>query len=226
MSQVARRRRLLLPEMEGPMARWYDKQRGTPGQMAVWRKQAAELTAGLPEGAAVPDVAPGPANRAVEMARTGRLGVTGLDTSRTMVEIARGHAEEAAVAVDFRHGDAGAMPFAAGSFDLIVCQAAFKNFRQPVRVLDQMHRVLRAGATAVIQDMSRDATDADIAREVAAQGLSALNATITRQILKGLRRRAWSPDRFRELVAGSAFGVCEILAEGIGLEVRLQKTAA
>src|SRR5258708_4192449 len=114
------RRRHLLPEMEGTTARWYARQRGTPSQIALFRQQAAELTAGLPKGADVLEVAPGPGYLAVEMARLGHVKVTGLDISRTMVEIAGENARAAGVAVDLRHGDATAMPFADESFDLVV----------------------------------------------------------------------------------------------------------
>jgi len=41
------------------------------------------------------EVAPGPGYLAVEMARWGRLRVTGLDISHTMVEIATEHARKA-----------------------------------------------------------------------------------------------------------------------------------
>src|SRR5262249_61918754 len=113
------RRRHLLPEMEGMTARWYARQRGTPSQIAVFREQAAQLTAGLPDGADVLEVAPGPGYLAIEMARRGHFRVIGLDISRTMVEIARENAAAAGVAVDFSRGDATAMQFADGSFDLI-----------------------------------------------------------------------------------------------------------
>ena len=146
-------RRLWLPEMEGIMARWYARQRGTPSQIEAWRKQAAQLTVGLPPGAAVLEVAPGPGYLAIETARLGRFHVTGLDISRTFVEIASEKARQAAVGVDSRHGDAAAMPFEPEAFDLIICQAAFKNFRRPVSALDEMHRVLRSGGVAVIHDM-------------------------------------------------------------------------
>lgn len=219
------RRRLLLPEMEGVTARWYARQRGTPRQIAVFRAQAAELTAGLPAGAAVLEVAPGPGYLAIEMARLGRFPVTGLDISRTMVEIGHEQARAAGVAVDFRHGDATAMPFADGSFDLIVCQAAFKNFRRPVSALDEMHRVLRPAGLAVIQDLRKDASAADIAREVRSQGSGAWSGFVTRRILGRLRDRAFSADQFERLVAESRFSTCTIEADGIGLEVRMQKTA-
>ena len=51
-----------------------------------WRRA---LRQGLPEGGDVLEVAPGPGFLSVEMAKTGRLRVTGLDISKTFVEIAR-----------------------------------------------------------------------------------------------------------------------------------------
>src|ERR1700730_11920508 len=141
--------------MEGPIARWYAGLRGSTRQIELYRKQASQLTAGLPAGAAVLGVAPGPGYLAIEMARLGQLHVTGLDISHTFVEIASENARRAGLSIDFRQGNAASLPFAPESFDLVVCQAAFKNFTQPVIALDEMHRVLRRGGTAVIQDMSR-----------------------------------------------------------------------
>src|SRR3569833_566323 len=118
-----------VPEMEGIQARWYAKNRGTEAQLAQYRRQAAEVTAGLKEGADVLEVAPGPGFFAVELAKRG-FRVTGLDISHTMVEIARENG--AGLEIDFRQGAVPRAPFDAESFDFLVCQAAFKNFRQPV----------------------------------------------------------------------------------------------
>jgi ubiquinone/menaquinone biosynthesis C-methylase UbiE len=211
----------LLPEMEGTTARWYAKNRGTESQLALVRRQAAELTAGLSRGARVLEIAPGPGYLAVEMARLG-FDVTGLDISKTFVEIATEHAHAAGVSADFRQGDVAAIPLPTGSFDRVVSQAAFKNFADPVTALDEIHRVLRPGGIAVIQDMSKDASSADIAGEVRAMNLSGWNAFTTRMILGTvLRRRAYSPAQFESLVAESTFRTCAIRTEGIGLEVRL-----
>ncbi|MGA3183051.1 MAG: class I SAM-dependent methyltransferase [Candidatus Dormibacteria bacterium] len=224
---AAPRRRFQLPEMEGRQARWYARTRGSATQMEVFRQDAARLTSGLRADATVLEVAPGPGYLAVEMARPGTLRVTGLDISRTMVEIATESARAAGVSVDLRRGDVTAMPFEKDAFDLVVCQAAFKNFKQPVSALDEMHRVLSPGGLAVIQDMNRDASDAAVAAEVRGMKLSRVNAFMTRLILaRFLRRRAYSPARFRSLVALSAFPSCEISTEGMALEVRLRKPEA
>jgi len=209
--------------MEGMVARWYSGLRGTESQVEAYRKQAAQLTAGLREGAAILEVAPAPAYFTIELARLGRFRVTALDISRTFVDIATENARQQGVSVDFRHGNASDMPFDEGSFDLIVCQAAFKNFAHPVVALDEMHRVLRPGGAAVIQDMSKGASAADIDHEVSGMRVSRVSAFMTRVTLKRLRRRAYTVDQFRALAASSAFGSSNIQASGIGLEVRLRK---
>ena len=218
-----RQKRFRMPQMEGAMARWYARQRRSGSQIEAYRTQAAQLTGRLPSGADVLEVAPGPGYLAIEIARLGRFHVTGVDISRTFVEIASENARQAAHSVDFRHGDAESMPFDNRSFDLVVCQAAFAR---PVSALDEMHRVLRPGGTAVIQDLSREASGADIDREVRRMRLSRLNTFMTKRILAALRLRAHSRARFERLAAESAFRTCDIQTEGIGMEVRLTRPAA
>jgi len=215
-------RRHLLPEMEGFSARWYARQRGTPSQIAIVRREAAKLTAAMPSGAVL-EVASGPGYLAVEIARLARFQVTGLDISHTMVEISKENAAAAGVNVEFRQGDATEMPFADGSFDLIVSQAAFKNFKRPVSALNEMHRVLRAGGKAVIQDLRKEASAADIDREVDSQKVGAVSGFMTKRILGWLRNRAYSAGHFESLVAESNFRTCEIKSDGIGLEVWLSR---
>src|SRR5690348_15609030 len=93
------------PPMEGFVARWYAKSRRSGSQIEDWRRQAAELTTDLPEGAHLLEVAPGPGYFAIELARLGRFHVTGLDISHTFVEIAQANARQAGVPVNFRQGD-------------------------------------------------------------------------------------------------------------------------
>ncbi|AUI62767.1 class I SAM-dependent methyltransferase [Amycolatopsis sp. BJA-103] len=223
MSNIKDRKRFkLMPEMGGALARNYARQRGTEPQIEHWRKQARELTTDLPEGAKILEVAFGPGYFAVELARLG-FSVTGLDVAPTFVEIASDYARAQGVEAEFREGDVAAMPFEDGSFDFVVCQAAFKNFVWPVKSLDEMYRVLRPGGTAVVQDMNRDATDGDIVRDVESMKLGKLAALGVRQALGQLRRRAYTPVDFSGLVAETAFRTCEVTTEGISLDVRLTR---
>jgi ubiquinone/menaquinone biosynthesis C-methylase UbiE len=220
---VQEKRRKLIPEMEGRQARRYARQRGSGNQPAGYRARAAELAAGLPDGAEVLEVAPGPGYLAVELARAGRFAVHGVDVSRTMVEIATEYAAEQGVALDFRHGDVAELPFPDGSFDLVVTQAAFKNFTEPVRALDEIHRVLKPGGTAIVEDLSADATHDDIAAEVDGMALGRAAALVTRGVLEFLRRRAYGREQFAALAARSRFGTAEIAHSGVSVTVTLRK---
>ncbi|MEV4622804.1 class I SAM-dependent methyltransferase [Asanoa sp. NPDC049573] len=222
MTQTQRRK--LIPEMEGPMARWYAKQRGSAPQLAGYRRQAAALAADLPAGATVLEVAPGPGYFSIELARLG-FKVSGLDVSHTFVELATERARAEGVPVAFRQGDVAALPFADDSFDVVVCQAAFKNFVDPVRALDEIHRVLRPGGVAIIQDLNRGATADDIRADVAGMGLNRFNGAVTRISLGGLKRRAYAASDFERVASDSAFHGSRTRADGMLLEVRLTKAA-
>jgi SAM-dependent methyltransferase len=139
-----------------------------------------------------------------------------------MVEIATEYAAEQGVAVDFRHGDVAELPFPDGSFDLVVTQAAFKNFTEPVRALDEIHRVLKPGGTAIVEDLSADATHDDIAAEVDGMALGRVNAFVTPGRCTFLRRRAYGRERSRAR-RRSRFGTAEIATAGITITVTLRK---
>ena len=112
----------------------------------------------LPRGSVVLEVAPGPGYFCIELAKLGDYSITGLDISHTFVEIASKKAAEAGVHVDFRQGNASSMPFADNTFDFLLCRAAFKNFGQPVRALQEMCRVLKPGGRGLIIDLRKDAS--------------------------------------------------------------------
>jgi ubiquinone/menaquinone biosynthesis C-methylase UbiE len=207
--------------MEGAIASWYATNTGR--NLAEFRELGKRVATGLPQDAAVLEVAPGPGYLAIEIAKLGRFAVTGLDISHEFVRIARREAERAGTAIDFRQGDAAAMPFPAASFDCVLCRAAFKNFGDPTGALAEMHRVLRPGGSALIVDMRKDATREAIATGVGEMGLGPFGAFVTRFILRQLRRRAYRREDFERMAAASPFGGCEITAQPLGFEVTLRR---
>src|SRR5260370_5198730 len=100
-ARAVARWRIKGPEMEGVVARWYAKLRRSGNQIEEYRKQAVQLTDGLPAGAKVLDVAPGPGNLAVEIARL-RFQVTSLDISRTILQIRNANATHPGVPLHSR----------------------------------------------------------------------------------------------------------------------------
>src|SRR5262245_14531482 len=87
--------------MEGIIARWYARNTATRDHRAT-----AELVAARAKsGGRILEVAPGPGYLAIELAKLG-FRVSGLDISRSFVEIANDNARRAGVHIAFHHGNA------------------------------------------------------------------------------------------------------------------------
>ncbi len=116
------------------------------------------------------------------------------------------------------------MPFNENTFDFTFCQAAFKNFSEPVKAISEMYRVLRPSGLSVISDLRRDASATEIEREIQGMGLGRINRFIVRWTFKNmLLKNAYSVDEIRSMVAQTPFGQCEIKIDGVGLQVLLKK---
>ena len=208
--------------MEGMIAKWYVAV--TRKGMEEYRTLAREIASGLNPEASVLEVAPGPGFLAIEIARLGPYRVSGLDISRSFVAIARQHARESGVEVDFRLGNASDMPFDGEQFDFLVCRAAFKNFAQPVDALCEMRRVLKPGGQALIIDLRRDSLPAAIRQLVDTMGLHPVNRFLTRLTFRHtLLRRAYTRVEFEKLISQTGFQSGKIEESPTGLEVRLRK---
>jgi ubiquinone/menaquinone biosynthesis C-methylase UbiE len=70
--------------------------------------------------------------------------VVGLDLNEAMLAVARAHASAAGAAIEWRQGDCVALPFAARTFDVVLCQQALQFFADRGRALAEMRRVLAA----------------------------------------------------------------------------------
>jgi ubiquinone/menaquinone biosynthesis C-methylase UbiE len=210
--------------MEGATARWYAAvTRKSMNEFVTLAQRVAEK---LPPGSRVLEIAPGPGYFAIELAKLGKYRITAIDISHTFVEIARRNAMEAGVEVDFRQGDAANMPFEPGSFDFLICRAAFKNFTRPVRALEEMHRVLKPGGRALIIDLRKDASKESVNEAVDRMCLNKLNTLITKLTFRFmLLQRAYTRIEFEQLLSQTKFDSVEIREDLIGLELSLQRHA-
>jgi ubiquinone/menaquinone biosynthesis C-methylase UbiE len=208
--------------MNGALARWYARNagRGRYEQFRMWAHRVAETA----PGSDVLEVAPGPGYCAIEIAKLGWHKVTGLDISKTFVEMARENAAEAGVQVDFQQGNVSAMPFRGESFDFIFCSAAFKNFADPLGALNEMYRVLKPGGEALIIDLRREASQAEISREVDHMAGNAANRAFIKLTFRFLlSKRAYTKAQMEQLIAQTKFRKADISLEGIAFEASLKK---
>ena len=211
--------------MEGWVARWYTRTR--QNDMEDFRREAKAVAAYLPDGASVLEVAPGPGFFAIELAKLGDFQITGLDISRTLVEIAVRNAQNAGAKIDFRLGNASSIQFPDASFDFVYCSAAFKNFSEPVKALNEFHRVLRPGREALIEDLCKDASVEEIDAYVKQSGRNRIDAWMTKWTFQHvLLKRAYTRNDFVRMSKQSRFGSCDVRASAIGFEVQFRKGAA
>ncbi|TYB56718.1 class I SAM-dependent methyltransferase [Nonomuraea sp. PA05] len=208
--------------MEGALARWYDASNAKAASR--YDEQVAMVRQRAPKGAKVLEVAPGPGYLSIALAATGDYTVTGLDISETFVSIARGKALAAGAPVDFRLGNASAMPFDDDTFDFLICCAAFKNFSDPAGALREMRRVLRPGAGGLILDLRKDVSKQAVDADVARMRMGMVSKLFTRLALRSfLPRRAYTKAEFEALLSGVGFGSYEIRQTPLSLEVELRK---
>jgi SAM-dependent methyltransferase len=98
----------------------------------------------LQRGSHVLDVACGTGNLAVLAAGRGCV-VSGVDIAGNLIAQARTRAAEEGLRIDFKEGDAEAMPFADGSFDLVVSMFGVMFAPRPDVVAAELWRVTKPG---------------------------------------------------------------------------------
>ena len=208
--------------MEGSVAKWYASL--TKKSLDDFKALARRISQQISTRSSVLEVAPGPGYFAIELAKLGDYRIKGLDISETFVEIARANAADANVEIDFRRGNASAMPFRDGKFDFLLCRAAFKNFSDPQGALEEMYRVLKPGGQALIIDLRRDASVESINQAVNEMNVGAVNGIITKLTFRFmLLKRAYTKTEFEKLISKTKFHDVAMREDPIGLEILLSK---
>ncbi len=208
--------------MEGTVARWYASL--TKKSLEDFKELARRTAERVAPQSNVLEVAPGPGYFAIELAKLGDYRITGLDISETFVEIARENAEQAGVKVDFRRGNASHLPFPKESFDFLLCRAAFKNFSEPQRALEEMHRVLKPGGQALLIDLRKDAPQESINQAVNDMKLGAVNGILTKLTFRFmLLKRAYTKSEFERMISQTRFSAGKIEENLMGFEILLSK---
>ena len=85
------------------------------------------------------------------------IQVIGLDLSDVALELARENAQESKISsrVSFEIGDAEDMPFENDMFDLVISSNTLHLVKNPVRMLDEIQRVLKPKGVFLVSDLRR-----------------------------------------------------------------------
>ena len=121
---------------------------------SYYRQVAEEIVAHLPDGRIL-DLGTGPGYLPIEIAkRSSDIHITGIDLSRRLIQMACSNAARAGFTdrLIFQFGNAGRLAFEDASFDLVVSTGVLHSLKEPVHVLREIYRVLKADREAWIYD--------------------------------------------------------------------------
>jgi demethylmenaquinone methyltransferase / 2-methoxy-6-polyprenyl-1,4-benzoquinol methylase len=121
-----------------------------------WKRRLVELANPRPGERAL-DVCCGTGDIALLLAASG-AEVTGLDFSEPMLAIARARTQNSKLKTqNFLQGDALALPFPDGSFDIVTIGYGLRNLAGWESGLSEMNRVLKPGGRLLILDFGKPA---------------------------------------------------------------------
>jgi arsenite methyltransferase len=190
-------------------------------QLAVVPSEAVNLSLGcgnptamaaLRPGEVVMDIGSGAGIDAFYAAR--RVGpsgkVIGLDMTPAMLERARRSAEEAGLSqVEFRYGNAEAMPIDGNSVDVVLSNCVINLCEDKGKVFEEAYRVLREGGRLSISDMVSDKPFPMSWRSDPARWAGCVHGALPEQEYLDLVRQAGFTDikATRSMSGGSVEGV-------------------
>ena len=123
-----------------------------------WMETDHIITSGVTYGLAL-EIGPGPGYLGLEwLKKTESTMLLAVEISPEMTKIAERNAREYGLEgrVKYVKGDAHQIPFEDNTFDGVFTNGSLHEWSQPIRVFDEVYRVLKPGAKYFISDMRRD----------------------------------------------------------------------
>lgn len=155
--------------------------------MKNFYKEVASEAACIVQRGKILDVGTGPGYLPIEIAKLiPSVEVIGIDISSDMVKIARKNAEKAKLSdrVKFIAGDANKMLFENSLFELVISTGSLHHWKQPLRVLNEIYRVLKNRGEAWIYDLRRDVVEEVVTRKLREYGYGRIKSLILYNIIK------------------------------------------
>ena len=121
-----------------------------------WNGVEGMIASGI-KGGDILEIGPGPGYVGLELAKKlNPRSLTGCEISQAMLRLAEKNAEEYKISGRYVQGNAMEMPFQDESFDSVISNGSLHEWEDPVRVFNEIHRVLRPGGHYCITDLRRD----------------------------------------------------------------------
>ena len=221
------------------MKQWFKIER-IPGVLATTYEKAtrmvidsyyrliAEEIVGHLAGGTILDIGTGPGYLPIEIAKkTSNIKIVGVDLSRKLIQIARSNASKAGFSdrLTFQFGNAGRLTFEDSSFDMVISTGMLHSLKDPVKVLQEIYRVLRAGGEAWIFDPARVASQVDRKKWKASLNLRERFFLWLFQLF-GLHKpiKVYTREQAMALIEKTDFKHYQIDTQDNEIEIKLKKT--
>ena len=208
--------------INGWFAQWYDKNTREK-RLGEMQEYAKIVKMHLTDNDNVLEVAPGPGYFSIELAKMGNYNITGMDISTDFVEIGKKNALKENVDIKFVQGNVSLMNFNDNVFNFVFCSAAFKNFKEPIKALQEMHRVLKDNGIVLIMDMNHDASKEKLTEEAAKISKTGFERWFMKNTFKILSKGAYKKIELENMIKETLFKKYEIKEVGIGFYIYLYK---
>jgi ubiquinone/menaquinone biosynthesis C-methylase UbiE len=193
----------------------------------TYYKEVAESVTAYTRQGLVLDVGTGPGYLPIEIAKKApRITVVGIDSSKALVRIAQENAEKEGISdrVRFVKCDGSRIAFAGDSYDLVISTGSLHAWKNPVLVINECFRVLKAECEAWLLDPAQ--IIAPEAQQFLGGGLKAVDrlahwwGSFTSQLTP-----PYTLKEIEEIIRRTKFEKGSI-AEGKWLTVKLRKHAS
>jgi ubiquinone/menaquinone biosynthesis C-methylase UbiE len=123
-----------------------------------WMETKRIINSGITQGLAL-EVGPGPGYLGFEwLKHTTGTTLQGVEISQEMITIATRNATEYGLSkrVKYVHSDAQTMPFENNTFDAVFTNGSLHEWADPIKIFNEIHRVLKPNGHYFISDLRRD----------------------------------------------------------------------
>lgn len=127
-----------------------------PGRVGYFRRKILSELKLRTESLRALEVGCGGGILSEEIARMG-FRTTGLDPSGPALEVARGHALESGLAIEYVPGSGERLPFRDGEFDVVFCCDVLEHVNDLGAVISEISRVLKPGGRFFFDTINRTA---------------------------------------------------------------------
>jgi ubiquinone/menaquinone biosynthesis C-methylase UbiE len=201
------------PRLPFLAAKLYDRGSRFRPIRAMYATVARDLVSMMKRGRLL-DVGTGPGRLLAEVAKLNlEIELFGIDISKAMIRLAARNLST--VRAEVSVGDIRETEFPDEYFDLVTCTGSLYLWDEPIECLNEVHRLLKEGASAYLYESHREYDAAELRKGLKANlaGANPLLRLMGPRILKWQLAMTYTPDEVRCIVESSRFGSSYMMQE-------------